>query len=55
MRDVYFPDGTPRGRIRLQREIAKGGRAADVFLPDGQEHAKIEWLKAFLRRDWGFE
>jgi integrase len=32
--DLFFPDGTPRGRIRLRREIAKGGRAADVFLPD---------------------
>jgi site-specific recombinase XerC len=31
---VCFPDGTPRGRIRLRREIAKGGRIADVFLPD---------------------
>jgi site-specific recombinase XerC len=32
--DVYFPDGTPRSRMRLRREIAKGGRAGDVFLPD---------------------
>jgi integrase len=32
--DVYFPDGMPRGRMRLRREIAKGGRAGDVFLPD---------------------
>ena len=32
--DVYFPDGTPRGRMLLRREIAKGGRAGDVFLPD---------------------
>jgi integrase/recombinase XerC len=32
--DVFFPDGTPRGRIWLRREIAKGGRSADVFLPD---------------------
>jgi len=32
--DVYFPNGDPRSRIRLRQEIAKGGRAADVFLPD---------------------
>jgi len=32
--DAYFPDGRPRGRIRVRREIAKGGRAGDVFLPD---------------------
>ena len=31
--DVYTPDGTPRVRVRIRREIAKGGRAADVFLP----------------------
>ncbi len=32
--DVFAPDGTPRVRVRIQREIAKGGRAGDVFLPD---------------------
>jgi integrase/recombinase XerC len=31
--DVFVPDGTPRVRVRIRREIAKGGRAADVFLP----------------------
>src|SRR5688572_18613124 len=31
--DVYAATGAPRGRIRLRREIAKGRRAADVFLP----------------------
>ena len=32
--DVFTPDGTPRVRVRIRKEIAKGGRAADVFLPD---------------------
>ena len=32
--DVYFPDGRPRNRVRLRPEIAKNGRAGDVFLPD---------------------
>src|SRR3989442_6968408 len=32
--DVYFPDGRPRSRVRIRPEIAKGGRAGDVFLPD---------------------
>ncbi len=32
--DVFTPDGTPRVRIRIRREIAKNGRAGDVFLPD---------------------
>jgi integrase/recombinase XerC len=32
--DVFVPDGTPRVRVRIRSAIAKGGRAADVFLPD---------------------
>jgi len=32
--EVYTTDGTPKTRIRLRPEIAKGGRAGDVFLPD---------------------
>ncbi len=32
--DVYLLNGAPRTRIRLRPELVKGGRAADVFLPD---------------------
>ena len=32
--DVYAPDGTPRVRVRVRPEIAKRGRAGDVFMPD---------------------
>ena len=32
--DIFTTDGTPRVRVRIRREIAKGGRAADVFLPN---------------------
>lgn len=32
--DLYTPAGVPRTRIRLRPELVKGGRAADVFLPD---------------------
>ena len=32
--DVYGPKGAPKIRVQVRREIAKGGRAADVFLPD---------------------
>jgi len=32
--DMYFLDGSSRNRVRLRREIAKGGRTADVCLPD---------------------
>jgi site-specific recombinase XerC len=42
--DIYLPDGKPRTRIHLRPEIAKGGRAADVFLPDS--------LIRKLRRFW---
>jgi site-specific recombinase XerC len=42
--DVFTPDGTPRVRVRVRAAIAKGGRAADVFLPDR--------LVAKLKRFW---
>jgi integrase/recombinase XerC len=42
--DVFFPDGAPRGRVRLRREVAKRHRAGDVFLPDA--------LVPKLRRLW---
>ena len=42
--DVFTPDGTPRVRVQVRAAIAKGGRAADVFLPDK--------LVAKLRRYW---
>jgi integrase/recombinase XerC len=45
--DVYFADGRPRGRVRLRREIAKGGRVGDVFLPDA--------LLVKLQRFWGYK
>ncbi len=32
--DVFAPNGTSRIRVRIRPEIEKGGRAADVFLPD---------------------
>jgi site-specific recombinase XerC len=42
--DVYTPEGRPRNRLRLRPEIAKNGRAGDVFLPDA--------LMTKLRRFW---
>jgi integrase/recombinase XerC len=45
--DVFAPDGTPRVRVRVERELAKGGRDADVFLPDR--------LVAKLRRLWAWK
>src|SRR5262249_54803194 len=32
--DVYGPGGVVKVRVRIRREVAKGGRGADVFLPD---------------------
>lgn len=45
--DVYFPTGQPRSRVRIRAEIAKGGRAADVFLPDS--------LVVKLERFWSWK
>jgi integrase/recombinase XerC len=45
--DVFTPDGRPKTRIRVRREIAKRGRAGDVFLPDR--------LVPKLRRFWRFK
>jgi integrase/recombinase XerC len=44
MGDVFAPDGRPRVRVRVRAAIAKGCRAADVFLPDR--------LVAKLKRFW---
>jgi integrase len=45
--DVFFPDGTPRERVRLRAVIAKRHRAADVFLPDA--------LLPKMRRFWAYK
>jgi integrase/recombinase XerC len=45
--DVYFPDGQPRIRVRVRPEIAKRGRAGDVFRPDA--------LLPKLRRFWTYK
>ncbi len=45
--DVYLPGGQSRVRVRLRAEIAKGGRAGDVFLPDG--------LRPKLARFWAWK
>jgi len=45
--DVYLPGGLPRGRIRLRPEIAKRGRAGDLFLPDK--------LRPKLERFWAYK
>jgi integrase/recombinase XerC len=45
--DAYLPGGQPRVRVRLRPEIAKRGRAGDVFLPDG--------LKPKLERFWSYK
>ena len=45
--DVFAPNGTPKIRVRIRREIAKRGRAGDVFLPDR--------LIAKLKRFWGWK
>jgi len=46
--DVYTPGGKPKNRIRLRREIAKGGRSSDVFLPDSLV-VKLRRFRRFKR------
>ena len=45
--DVYTPDGKPKNRVQLRPEIAKNGRAGDIFLPDA--------LVAKFRRFWTYK
>src|SRR4029453_178607 len=45
--DVYAADGTPRSRVRIRPEIAKGGRTGDIFLPDA--------LGPKLRKFWAYK
>ncbi len=45
MGDVFGPDGKPKTRVRVRPEIAKRGRAGDVFLPD----KLVPKLKLFWR------
>ncbi len=45
--DVFAPDGSPKTRVRVRPEIAKRGRAGDVFLPDK--------LVPKLKRFWRFK
>ena len=50
--DVFNGSSRPRTRIRIRAEIAKRGRAGDVFLPD-KLVAKLRRFRAFkkLRRE----
>jgi len=48
--DLYFPTGQPRLRVRVRPEIAKRGRAGDVFLPDALESKLIALWRYKLSR-----
>ena len=53
--DVYAPDGTPKVRVRVRREIAKGGRIGDVFLPDRLAPKLARFWKWKKRRSERFD
>jgi integrase len=53
--DVFAREGTPRVRIRIRKEIAKGGHAADVFLPDRLTRKLRKFWVWKRRRDEGLE
>ena len=46
--DVFNGNGRPRTRIRIRAEIAKRGKAGDVFLPD-KLVAKLGRFRAFKK------
>ncbi len=46
--DVYNGNGQPRVRVRVRAEIAKRGRAGDVFLPD-KLVAKLRRFRRFKK------
>ncbi len=47
--DVFNGNNRPRTRIRIRSEIAKRGKAGDVFLPD-KLVAKLRRFRAFKKR-----
>jgi integrase len=47
--DIFNVNGRPRTRIRIRAEIAKGGKAGDVFLPD-KLVAKLRRFRAFKKQ-----
>jgi integrase len=47
--DVFNGNGRPRTRIRIRPEIAKRGKAGDVFLPD-KLAAKLRRFRSFKKR-----
>jgi integrase len=49
VRDVFNGNGRPRTRIRIRPEIAKRGKAGDVFLPD-KLVGKLKRFRAFKKR-----
>ncbi len=53
--DLFAADGTPRVRIRIRAEIAKGGRAGDVFLPDRLLPKLRRFWRLKVRRGEGLE
>ncbi len=47
--DIFNGNGRPRTRIRIRVEIAKGGKAGDVFLPD-KLVVKLRRFKEFKKQ-----
>jgi integrase/recombinase XerC len=50
--DVYIDDRSPRTRLRIRPEIAKGGRTGDVFIPDAlMRKLRNFWAHKARRRE----
>jgi integrase len=53
--DFYFPNGQPRLRVRVRAEIAKRGRAGDVFLPDALAPKLVRFWRYKLEHGEGLD
>jgi len=53
--DIYAPEGTPKVRVRVRHEIAKGGRTGDVFLPNRLVVKMARFWKWKKRRGEGLD
>src|SRR5437899_935449 len=49
--DLFALDGTPRSRVRVRAEIAKGGRSGDIFLPTPWVLKLRKFWRAHLTRN----
>ncbi len=53
--DLFHLDGTPRKRFQVRAEIAKGGHAADAFVPDRLQAKLVRFREHKRQRGEGLD